>query len=63
MPLSSDERSVWKNERQGKLQPRGAHGIMVGRRILSVQDDFRGLFAMARGRSDEGRHTALIFVR
>ena len=63
MPLSSDKRSVWQNERQGKLWPWGAHGIMVGRRILSVRDDFRGLLEKAGGRSDGGGHTTLIFVR
>jgi hypothetical protein len=39
-----------------------ADGIMFGRRILSVMDDFRCLSAATCGRSDEDGHMGLIFV-
>lgn len=62
MPLSSDKRSVWQNERRAKHWSSGAHGIIVGRRILSVRSVSRGLAEKAVRRSVEGRHTVLIFV-
>ena len=62
MPLSSDKRSVWQNERRAMRWLWGRNSIIVGRRILSVRNIFRGLVEKAAGRSVEGRHTVLILV-